>query len=130
VPTGPVPVTNALRRLSEAMPKGMFVGALEASLAEPIEVEVAALCNTASGERTDERAVGRNGCCDRDLESRVGTIQLALPRVCQETYLPGSLKPRHRGVTAPEARYPAAAHCARRRRRCPGLHDLPGGVLA
>ncbi len=67
------------------MPKEMFKEALKASLTEPIELEVTTLCNTAYGERTDERSVARSGYRERELETRVGTIQLALPRVRQGT---------------------------------------------
>lgn len=96
MPTRPVPITDAVRRLSEAMPKDMFKEALKASLTELMEIEVTALCNAAYGERTDERTVARNGYRERELETRVGTIQLALPRVRQGTYFPSFLEPRRR----------------------------------
>jgi hypothetical protein len=60
MPTRPVPVTDAMRRLSEAMSTDMFKEALKASLTELKEIEVTALCNAAHGERTDERTVVGN----------------------------------------------------------------------
>ena len=60
MPTRPVPITDALKRLSEVMPKDGFKEALNAFLTEPMEVELAALCEAVYGERTDERAVSRN----------------------------------------------------------------------
>ena len=96
MPTRPAPITDAVRRLSEAMPKDLFKEALKASLTELMEIEVTALCNAAYGERTDERTVARNGYRERKLETRVGTIQLALPRVRQGMYFPSFLEPRQR----------------------------------
>ena len=96
MPTRLGPIAEAMRRLSEAMPKDVFEEALKASLTELMEIEVTALCNAAYGERTDERTVARNGYRERELETRVGTIQLALPRVRQGTYFPSFLEPRRR----------------------------------
>ncbi len=80
MPTRPVPMTDAVRRLSEAMPKDLFKEALKASLTDLMEIEVTALCNASYGERTDERTVARNGFRGREVETRVGTIQLVFPR--------------------------------------------------
>jgi transposase-like protein len=61
------------------MPKDMFKEALKAAFTERMEIEVTGPCNAADGERT----VARTGDRARVLETRVGTIQLALPRVRQ-----------------------------------------------
>jgi putative transposase len=85
MPTRPVSITGSVRRLSEAMPKDMFKEALKASQTELMGIEVTARCNAAYGERPDERTVARNGYRESELETRVGRIQLALPRVRQGT---------------------------------------------
>jgi putative transposase len=94
MPTRPVPITEAVRRLSKAMPKDMFKEALKASLTELMEIEVTALCIAAYGERADKRTAACTGYRARELETRAGTILLALPRVRQGTYLPSILEPR------------------------------------
>lgn len=75
------------------MPPERFKAALPS---EFMEIEVSALCHAAYGERTDERATVRNGYRDRELESRPGTLQLAVPRVRQGTYFPSFLEARRR----------------------------------
>lgn len=96
MPSRPVPITDAIRRLAETMPQEMFKEALQAALGEFMEIEVSALCNAAYGERTEERATARNGYRGRELETRLGTLQLAVPRVRQGTYFPSFLEARRR----------------------------------
>jgi hypothetical protein len=71
------------------MPQNLFKEALRAALSEFMELEVSALCNAAYGERHEEPQNARNGYRDRELETRLGTLQVAVPRVRRGTYFPG-----------------------------------------
>ncbi|MEW6224171.1 MAG: IS256 family transposase [Chloroflexota bacterium] len=62
-----------------------------------MEAEVSDLTGAAKGERNPaERLTHRNGYRDRRWDTRVGTIELAVPRVRDGSYLPSLLDPRRR----------------------------------
>ena len=62
-----------------------------------MEAEVSELTGAARGERSpDTRLTHRNGYRDRRWDTRVGTIDLAVPRVRDGSYLPSLLDPRRR----------------------------------
>jgi transposase-like protein len=62
-----------------------------------MEAEVSELTGAAKGERNPEqRLTHRNGYRDRRWDTRVGTIDLAVPRVRDGSYLPSLLDPRRR----------------------------------
>jgi transposase-like protein len=62
-----------------------------------MEAEVTELTGAAKGERDPERRLThRNGYRDRRWDTRVGTIDLAVPRVRDGSYLPSLLDPRRR----------------------------------
>lgn len=67
-------------------------------LAEAVmEAEVSELTGVPKGERNPEqRLTHRNGYRDRRWDTRVGTIELAVPRVRDGSYLPSLLDPRRR----------------------------------
>jgi transposase-like protein len=44
-----------------------------------MELEVSALTGASHGERSPEQVVQRNGYCDRDWETRAGTVELRIP---------------------------------------------------
>jgi transposase-like protein len=71
-------------------------------LAERImEAEVSELTGVARGERNpDARLTHRNGYRERRWDTRVGTIDLAVPRVRDGSYLPSLLEPRRRAERA------------------------------
>lgn len=96
MPTRPVPITEAIRRLAETTTPELLKETLRAALTEFMEIEVTALCNAAYGERTEERSVSRNGYRDRPIETRMGTVELAVPRVRTGSYFPSFLEPRRR----------------------------------
>jgi transposase-like protein len=63
--------------------------------------EVDVLCNAGYGEVTPERTNSRNGYRSRTLDTRVGTIDLAVPRLREGSYYPGwLLEPRRRAERA------------------------------
>jgi putative transposase len=55
---------------------------------------VGGLTGAAYGEKDAERLVQRNGYCDRDWETRTGTVQLKIPKLRTGTYFSGFLEPR------------------------------------
>jgi transposase-like protein len=66
-----------------------------------MEAEVTALTGVAHGERDPERRLtSRNGYRERRWDTRVGTIDLAIPRVRDGSYFPSLLEPRRRAERA------------------------------
>lgn len=62
-----------------------------------MEAEVSELTGVAKGERDPERRLThRNGYRERRWDTRVGTIELAIPRVRDGSYFPSLLEPRRR----------------------------------
>lgn len=62
-----------------------------------MEAEVSEVTGLAHGERDPERRLtSRNGYRDRRWDTRVGTIDLAIPRVRDGSYFPSLLEPRRR----------------------------------
>ena len=82
--------------VTELLPRDLFRETLSAALREVMEAEVRALCSAGYGERSEERQNSRNGYRDRDLETRMGTVPLAIPKVRQGSYFPSFLEPRRR----------------------------------
>ena len=65
-----------------------------------MEAEVSAQIGAEHGERTPQRTTHRNGYRPRDWDTRVGTIELAVPRVRSGSFLPSILEPRRRAERA------------------------------
>jgi transposase-like protein len=68
--------------------------------AELMEAEVAAQIGAELGERTPERVTHRNGYRPRTWDTRVGELELAIPRLRQGSYFPSFLEPRRRAEQA------------------------------
>jgi putative transposase len=68
--------------------------------AELMEAEVAAQIGAKLGQRTPERAAHRNGYRPRTWDTRVGELELAIPRLRQGSYFPSFLEPRRRAEQA------------------------------
>jgi putative transposase len=67
------------------------------------------LCNAGYGEATGERTNSRNGYRSRRLDSRVGSVDLSIPKLCEGSYFQGwLLEPRRR---AERALLAVAAEC-------------------
>jgi hypothetical protein len=63
--------------------------------------EVDTLCNAAYGEVTPERTNSRNGYRSRQLDTRVGSVDLSIPKLREGSYFPGwLLEPRRRAERA------------------------------
>ena len=66
-----------------------------------MNAEVDGLCGARHGERSAERVNRRNGYRSRPFDTRMGTLDLAIPRVRQGSYLPEWLfEPRRRAERA------------------------------
>ena len=62
--------------------------------------EADAVCGAAYGSRAPERVNSRNGYRHRDLDTRVGTIDVAIPKLRAGTYFPEWLLERRRRAEA------------------------------
>jgi putative transposase len=76
--------------------------AMLASFAQTLmSAQASMLCQAGYGERSDERINARNGYRHRDWDTRVGTIDLAIPKLREGTYYPDwLLTPRRRAEQA------------------------------
>jgi transposase-like protein len=67
---------------------------------ELMEAEVTAAAGAGYGERSGERVARRNGYRERAWDTRVGSIELAIPRLRSGSYFPSFLEPRRRSEQA------------------------------
>ena len=58
--------------------------------------EADVLCGAGYGQRTDERTNSRNGYRHRDLDTRVGTLDIAIPKLRSGSYFPDWLLERRK----------------------------------
>ena len=63
---------------------------------ELMDAEVTEAIGAAPYERTDKRVTSRNGFREREWDTRVGTVELAIPKLRQGSYFPSLLEPRRR----------------------------------
>jgi putative transposase len=68
--------------------------------AQLMDAEVAGRIGAELGERSPERTTHRNGYRARDWDTRVGSIELGIPRLRQGSYFPSFLEPRRRAEQA------------------------------
>ena len=66
----------------------------ELTLERLMAFEVEGLCGAAKHERSDSRVNYRNGYRARALDTRIGTLELRIPKLRQGTYFPPFLEPR------------------------------------
>lgn len=69
-------------------------------LAELMEAEVGEFAGAARYERSAERLTQRNGYRQRQWDTRVGSLELAIPRLRSGSYFPSFLEPRRRSEQA------------------------------
>jgi transposase-like protein len=75
----------------------------EVALAKLMAFEVDGIVGAPQGKHTPERTTCRNGYRDRPLHTRLGTLELRIPKLRQGTYFPSFLEPRRlseRALTA------------------------------
>lgn len=77
--------------------RDLLAGALNAVMHQ----EVAARLNAGSYERHDDREGYRNGTRPRDFDTRMGTLELEVPRIRGASYMPSFLTHRERAEAAP-----------------------------
>jgi hypothetical protein len=65
-----------------------------------MEVEVSGQIGVTHGQRTPDRVAWRNGYRPREWDTRVGTVELAVPKLRQGSYFPSLLEPRRRAERA------------------------------
>lgn len=72
-------------------------GLVEAMVHALMNAEADALCGAAHGERSPERVNHRNGYRERRLDTRLGSLELRVPKLRRDSYFPGwILEPRRR----------------------------------
>ena len=85
----------ALIELMQKADGGDFLRSLaEAVLQLLMEADVDGLIGASRHERSAERVSYRNGYRDRSLDTRVGSLQLRIPKLRQGSYFPSFLEPR------------------------------------
>jgi putative transposase len=90
----------ALRALMEQGHADVLREAVSMVLREVIEAEVAERVGADRYERSDERVTYRNGSRSRQLQTRVGTLDVVIPKLRQGSYFPSFLEPRKRSEHA------------------------------
>ncbi len=94
-----------LRELLAKAGDGDFLRAVaEAVLQMLMEADVEGLIGAGRYERTGERLNWRNGYRERTLDTRLGPMQLRIPKLRQGTYFPPFLEPRKTSEKALVAR--------------------------
>ena len=91
-------MTKTNMDLSELLAKqdgGDFLRAVaEAVVQLLMEADVEGLIGAGKHERADQRMTWRNGYRERALDTRLGTLNLKVPKLRQGSYFPGFLEPR------------------------------------
>ena len=86
-----MPLADLLQKVGE----GDFLRSVaEAVLQILMETDVEGLVGAGRYERNAERATWRNGYRDRTLDTRLGSLQLRIPKLRQGSYFPPFLEPR------------------------------------
>jgi putative transposase len=67
---------------------------------ELMEAEVSQRAGAGYGERNPDRMARRNGYRERSWDTRVGSIELAIPKLRSGSYFPSFLEPRRRSEQA------------------------------
>src|ERR1044071_7582928 len=83
------------KQLEEASPD--LLRAMVQDFAEALMIaEADAVCGAGYGERSPERVNSRNGYRHRDFDTRVGTIDVAIPKLRSGSYFPDWLLERRK----------------------------------
>ena len=94
-----MPVLDALRKGEEA-PEDPLREIVRWTIQELMEAEVSAQIGAGRYERSGERVTQRNGYRGRPWDTRVGTLELQIPKLRQGSYFPSWLEPRRRAEQA------------------------------
>src|SRR5947209_19429924 len=94
-----MPVLEALRKGEEAADDPLRE-IVRWTIQELMEAEVSAQIGAGRYERSGERVTQRNGYRERPWDTRVGTLELQIPKLRQGSYFPSWLEPRRRAEQA------------------------------
>ncbi len=94
-----MPVLDALRKGDEPA-EDPLRAIVRWTIQELMEAEVSAQIGAGRYERTSERSTQRNGYRPRPWDTRVGTLELQIPKLRQGSYFPSWLEPRRRAEQA------------------------------
>src|SRR5215211_7790744 len=94
-----MPVLDALRKGEEAEHDPLRE-IVRWTVQELLEAEVAAQIGAGRYERSQERTTQRNGYRARAWDTRVGSLELQIPKLRQGSYFPSWLEPRRRAEQA------------------------------
>jgi putative transposase len=94
-----MPILDALRKGEEA-PEDPLREIVRWTIQELMEAEVSAQIGAGRYERSGERSTQRNGYRVRPWDTRVGTLELQIPKLRQGSYFPSWLEPRRRAEQA------------------------------
>jgi len=86
-----ITLRELLKRSSDATLLREMIGFAAQRL---MELEAETACGAGHGERSENRTNLRNGYRDRDWHTRVGTVELRIPKLRKGSYFPGFLEPR------------------------------------
>jgi transposase-like protein len=87
-------------RKGEAPPEDLVRTAVQLVVRELMDAEVSAQIGAERYEHTGERVTQRNGYRTRAWDTRVGTLELAIPKLRTGSYFPSWLEPRRRAEQA------------------------------
>ena len=85
--------------MSEEHPD-FLLAAMRAFVSQLMAMEVDQLAGARPHERSNERKDQRNGVRERRWDTRMGTVELEIPRLRQTNYMPSFLEPRRRSEQA------------------------------
>lgn len=94
--TKSVEQVNVLGKSLEREHGDVLRSLLATMLRHVMESEATQLCGAGYGERSDDRSNQRNGYRERDFETRLGSVELAIPKLRQGSYMPSFLEARRR----------------------------------
>ncbi|HEY9722315.1 MAG TPA: IS256 family transposase, partial [Oscillatoriaceae cyanobacterium] len=98
--THSMPNDEIFRKLLSGDSLDFLKDALARTLAEIMEVEIARLTGAELHEKSAERQTSRNGYRERRFDTRLGSIELLIPKLRKGSYFPGFLEPRKRSERA------------------------------
>ncbi len=91
-----VDLTAVLGKVLQDAHKDELLAILLTALQQIMNAEANELCNADYRARTDERQNSRNGYRQRPFETRLGGLELQVPKLREGSYLPSFVNPRRR----------------------------------
>lgn len=95
-----LPLPELMCKAGVTEPQDFLRKALETTARMLMEMEVMQMTGAGLNERSDDRLVHRNGYRPRRWDTRVGSIELQIPKLRQGSYFPSILEPRRRAERA------------------------------